>query len=446
MKWAFSTLVIFLSLVLNACSDSNSTNFGADPAEIRFVNLVPNAPTLIFELNDTLFAEVSYAQSSSLRSVSASTFNSAVSYLNADADEAIEVFRNESFGTVAGREYSVIISGSLDSPTVTVIDTLSTGEITSGTTELHFFNGSSLASGVDVYLSENISEASINGLSPMALTANGSTLVQTTDSGKRRLLVTATGDDTVIYDGGVIDLISQTRRLYALVDNFNIGSDIRAIQIGTISASGLVDERLPTRFRVANMIADIAAVDINLDGVPIFEDLAFEQISSYLETATAQYEVTTTLVDQPAMVLHTLNRQFIAGESRTYVVTGSSATGQVQGRIFLDDRRPVQSGAQVRIINAAADAASLDVYFLVPEQLVTDAVARIADFTLLTTSMLLLEGSEYDVVFTGAGEDTILAGPQRISIANGGIYSVIVRDASGGGTPGGIVIINDVVE
>jgi hypothetical protein len=280
----------------------------------------------------------------------------------------------------------------------------------------------------------------------MALTANGSTLVQTTDSGKRRLLVTATGDDTVIYDGGVIDLISQTRRLYALVDNFNIGSDIRAIQIGTISASGLVDERLPTRFRVANMIADIAAVDINLDGVPIFEDLAFEQISSYLETATAQYEVTTTLVDQPAMVLHTLNRQFIAGESRTYVVTGSSATGQVQGRIFLDDRRPVQSGAQVRIINAAADAASLDVYFLVPEQLVTDAVARIADFTLLTTSMLLLEGSEYDVVFTGAGEDTILAGPQRISIANGGIYSVIVRDASGGGTPGGIVIINDVVE
>ena len=47
MKWAFSVLVILLSLFLNACGGDDDFNRRfVDPSQVRFVNLVPNAPTL----------------------------------------------------------------------------------------------------------------------------------------------------------------------------------------------------------------------------------------------------------------------------------------------------------------------------------------------------------------------------------------------------------------
>ena len=84
MKWAFSVLVILLSLFLNACGGDDDFNRRfVDPSQVRFVNLVPNAPTLSYDLNGTLFATVSYAQSSGLRTVSAGSFEAVVSHFDA---------------------------------------------------------------------------------------------------------------------------------------------------------------------------------------------------------------------------------------------------------------------------------------------------------------------------------------------------------------------------
>jgi hypothetical protein len=449
MKWAFSTSMLLLTFLLNACSgDDNAFNNRAVAAQVQFVNLVPNSPALIFDLSGSLFANVSYAQASGFQLVNLGTFQADVNYLNAAGTAEVDVFSTDDFATVSNREYSVMITGSLGSPTVTILDNLRPAEIADGTSEIHFFNGSSLASGVDIYLSENTTEATINGLSPIALSTNGSTTLTTVDSGARRMLVTASGDDTVIYDGGVVVLANQARRLFAVLDNFSVGGDVRMIQVGTVSASGLIDERLPSRIRVANMVSDIAAVDVTLDGMSYLDDLAYQQVSGYTELDADQYTIATTLIDQPAMVLHENNRTLVAGDSRTLVVTGASATGEVQGRFLFDNRRPVESVAQVRVINAAPDAGNLDVYILSPDQLVTDVlvVPRLSNFTLLTNGLLLLEGGEYDVVFTAVGENTILVGPERVAMTNGGIYSIIVSDADGGGAPGEIVLADDFVQ
>jgi hypothetical protein len=148
------------------------------------------------------------------------------------------------------------------------------------------------------------------------------------------------------------------------------------------------------------------------------------------------------------VVLHENNRTLVSGDSRTLVVTGASVTGEVQGRFLFDNRRPVESVAQVRVINAAPDSGNLDVYIISPDQLVTDAfvVPRLSNFTLLTNGLLMLEGGEYDVVFTAVGDETILVGPERVAITNGGIYSIIVSDADGGGAPGEIVLADDFVQ
>lgn len=449
MKWAFSTSVLLLSLFLNACSsDDDLFNNQAVAAQVQFVNLIPNSPTLNFDLSGSPFANVSYAQASGFQLVNLGTFQADVTYINAGVTAVVDVFSTDDFLTTSNRAYSLMITGSLGAPTLTILDNLRPAEITDGSTEIQLFNGSSLASGVDVYLSENIAETSINGLSPVNLATNGFSALSTTDSGQRRMLVTASGDDTVIYDGGVVELANQARLLFAVLDSFSVGGGVRMIQINPTSASGLLDERLPTQVRVANMISDVAAIDVTLDGNSFLDGLAYQQVSAYTELDADQYIFVTTLVDQPAVALQEESRALIAGDSRTLVVTGASASGEVQGRFLFDNIRPIESAAQVRVINAAPDAGNLDVYFLEADQLVTDAftVPRLSDFTLLANGLLLLEGGEYDVVFTAPNEDTILMGPEQITISNGGIYSLIVSDADGGGVPGDIVLADDFIQ
>ena len=143
------------------------------------------------------------------------------------------------------------------------------------------------------------------------------------------------------------------------------------------------------------------------------------------------------------MVLQEEQRRLIAGESRTLVLAGTAATGDVQGRFLTDTRRPLDTGAQLRIINAAADAGNLDIYVANPDALVTSTTPVLSDFTLLTNGSLFLEGGEYDVSFTEPNESTVLVGPDRITLTNGGIYSLFLVDAEGGGVPGGIILVDD---
>jgi hypothetical protein len=37
----------------------------------------------------------------------------------------------------------------------------------------------------------------------------------------------------------------------------------------------------------------------------------------------------------------------------------------------------------------------------------------------------------------------VLVGPDRITLTNGGIYSLFLVDAEGGGVPGGIILVDD---
>lgn len=444
MKWAFSVLVILLSLFLNACGGDDDFNRRfVDPSQVRFVNLVPNAPTLSYDLNGTLFATVSYAQSSGLRTVSPGSFEAVVSHFDAAGTTEVIIDTNESLGTETNRDYSVLVTGSLAAPTLSVIDVEEAGEIAAGSSEIHFFNGSTLTSGLDIYLSGDLTSASINGLTPTSLAVNASSSISTVDSGERRILVTASGDDSVIYDGGVVELEAEVRTLLAVADSFGVGGGVRMIRINATSASGFIDERLPTSFRVANMVADIAAVDINLDEAPAFANLAFGTVSAFEELDTNEHLFAATLVSQPAAVLQEEQRRLIAGESRTLVLAGTAATGDVQGRFLTDTRRPVDTGAQLRIINAAADAGNLDIYVANPDALVTSTTPVLSDFTLLTNGSLFLEGGEYDVSFTEPNESTVLVGPDRITLTNGGIYSLFLVDAEGGGVPGGIILVDD---
>lgn len=97
------------------------------------------------------------------------------------------------------------------------------------------------------------------------------------------------------------------------------------------------------------------------------------------------------------------------------------------------------------VVNAAADVGALDFYLLAPSQPVSDATATFNALSYLTNGTVSVEAGAYDVVFTAAGEETVLFGPERITVDARGLNSLYLAEAPGGGTPLRLVRGGDLV-
>jgi hypothetical protein len=435
------TLLLLLNL---GCSDSdNDDDETPESAQVRAINLVTGSPALQVTLDSVILGNVSYAQSTGLGEMAGNTYEITVSYLDADGDDRLEIIEEEGITFANEREVTLIVTGSLESARLTVIEHELAEDIPDDSTEIHFFHGSTSEESIALYLSDTPDVDSINGISPKLLQPEEPTELSTVPSGSYRLFITRESEEEVIYDSGEFDLASGTRRLLFSGDYFGPGGALRMVRVNNSSSSNFVDEKFPSAIRVANMIADSELADVRLNGDAVFTDLAFGRISDYIEVPAELIDLTMTLPDQPLAELWADDRQLIAGEHRTLIVAGSSALDEVQGRFLLDEQRRIESGAQINIVNASPGAGNLDVYFLIPGQQLEDVGPIFTNFTLLTNGSGLLEGRTYDLVFTRAEEDTVVLGPERVTLVNSGIYTIIVTDADGGGTPADIVLGGD---
>jgi hypothetical protein len=119
-----------------------------------------------------------------------------------------------------------------------------------------------------------------------------------------------------------------------------------------------------------------------------------------------------------------------------------------------DDPRPIPLFAKVRIIHASVTAASLDpdtvdIYVTAPGTDISDesVVPTLADVPYLAnTGYLAVAGGTYDITVTVSGSRTPAIGPlQNVAVEDGGIYTVIARDALPGdaATDLGVILIDD---
>ena len=61
------------------------------------------------------------------------------------------------------------------------------------------------------------------------------------------------------------------------------------------------------------------------------------------------------------------------------------------------------------------------------------------------TGFLSVPAGSYDVTVTPSGTKSAAIGPATISVANNGIYTAVARDNAGGGTPLGLILLDDFV-
>ena len=266
--------------------------------------------------------------------------------------------------------------------------------------------------------------------------------------GDYQIRVTPAGvPGTVVFDSGTVRLDAGGDLLVSAVQNTTTGSSPITLLVTTTSGATLniLDRAAPARLRVVHASPDTPAVNVYANDnftTPVVSNLAFPNLTGFVEVPGGTYNIKVTPTGNVGLIAINANPTFAAG--REYSVLAVGRLAAIEPLVLTEDRRRVATQAKVRIIHGSPTAGAVDIYVVAPGASIASAAPNFANVPFkANTGYVSLAAGAYDVIVTPTGSKTAAIGPARITVANSGVYSVVARDAAGGGVPLGIISLDD---
>lgn len=425
---------VLCSILVTGCGGGNdNTDFtAADIGAIQVLNAVSDAPPLTFLIEDTTFATLSFGQASAFSSLDDGSFEIRTLFTDLEQD-TIELF-DENVRVEDGEQTTVVLAGTVAAPVEIIISALNP-DVATAATELLVLNTAG-AGTLDVFVTEPDAELA----NPLANVANNAVSdVLATTPGTRRLRVTAAGSSTVLYDSGNFELGGGGRALVHVKPYFGPGgAGVTAALVIGGSTTGFGNQTLPSTVRIANAIADEPAADAVLTGIDTSATLSAIPANSFSATnafAPGMIDLSVNLQTDPGTQFFADTANLNGGEQRTLLVAGLFGNDTTIGRLALDPIRPLATAAQLNVLNGSISADDIDIYLLAPNETVTGTVPVIADLAVLANSNIQILPGTFDLLITETGQSATLAGPISVTFSTALIYTLLITDADGGGTP-----------
>lgn len=267
------------------------------------------------------------------------------------------------------------------------------------------------------------------------------------------------------YDSGTVTLPDGADLVIAAVPNTTLGeSPVSLVVLDSDGSSEILSDGTPAALRVVHASSNTPAVDVFADGAALIEGLEFPNfapVDGPTEVTAGTYSVAVAPAGAgvEGAAIGPADLEFAAGTTTDVIAVGR--LGGTEGTIEEltvtladDDPRQIPLFAKVRIIHASVTAASLDpdtvdIYVTAPGTDITDesvAPTLTGVAYLANTGYLSVAGGTYDITVTVNGSRTPAIGPlQDVVLEDGGIYTVIARDALPGdaATDLGVILIDD---
>lgn len=268
-------------------------------------------------------------------------------------------------------------------------------------------------------------------------------------AGNYQIRVTPAGvPGTVVFDSGTINLAAGSDLLLAAVPYVGPGaSPIQLVVMNGTGVSEILDRATPVALRVVHDSPDAPPVDVVVNdnfASPLIRNLSYPNFAGYVEVPAAQYNVKVTPAGNPGVIAINANLSLVAG--RSYSVYAVNPLSSIEALVLEDDTRPIATQAKVRIVHGSPAAGRVDIYVTAPGASIASLAPNFANIALKQeTGFVSLAAGTYTVTVTPAGTKTPAIGPLNITVAAGGVYTAVARDAVGGGAPLGLILLDDFV-
>jgi len=448
-------LSILFSLFLGglvACSDSD--NDLPDPpenpapaqlAKVQIVHASPDAPKVNLAVDGITFIEnVDYLVATPLTDLTVGSHTADVNAILPDGS-TIEAFPTIEADFAVDTIYTVLAVNTLANIEPLILTRADTA-VTAGNARIQVVHAAANAPIVDVYATAP--GADLAASAPL-VTADFKDSLDATEvpAGDYQIRITPAGDaGTVVYDSGTINLPDGGDFTIAAVTN--VGPGAQPVNLLLLSPSGavsLLNAATPTSVRVVHASPDAPAVDVIANdnfAQPLIADLGYALWAGYVDLAADSYNIKVVPSGETEPVVINADLDLAAGTA--YNVIASDVLETITPLVLTADNRRVGTEAKLRVVHASPTAQNVDIYLVAPQTDITDVTPTLSDvpFQADTDFLSVAEGS-YDVIVTPTGTKDAAIGPATLALSAGGIYTIIARDAQGGGGPLNVILLDD---
>jgi hypothetical protein len=435
------------ALLISACTSGSKFPDPTGKGSIQAINAISTSPNIAFRVEERSIGNINFKSASSKTPFDDFEYNLNFDALLAGESEPTRI-ASQLLQVVKDMEYTLIISGDLVAPTVTLWERAVREYAEGGTVlEASFGHFSPALGDVDVYFADSaIVPAAGNEVG--TLTPGGKLPPMDVQAGDYVLTITTAGMPAdILFTSDVITMQAATTMLFIIFDtdaNDRGPVSVRAFNSETGATTALIDPLYPPTVRFIHALQDLGAVDIYVDDpltIPAVEDQNFRDVSAEIEVPVGALPITYTAFDNIGTILVDANISITTGIRADYYVLGDAASPASVATV--QDRRSVETLAKFTVVYTETNHDSLDFYIVEAGADIADLSARYTGLTAGLDPLLTQwpEGS-YDVYLTVTGEKTVVAGPLQVDLVLGDVVTAIIYDAVDTATAD-IVIIPD---
>jgi hypothetical protein len=442
---------VLVALATAGCSKSHGNGNGSVKPLLAAFNAASDMPDVTFLRVEEVWSSMPFTSGTAYRSVDPDTYTiNFDSLLPGDATTTCQgdVNKNgvkdtnectrvatQSVNVVNGHEYLAALTGKYGALAVRVyddtphvFDNITTdGNGIDTNLQVQIFNWSSTLGPVDVYLEPPGTNLSVTQVK--ATLQPGDEFNGLVNSGDYVLTITPVANPNApVYTSDNVTLSQQTRVGFAIFDGTS--DTTSAVRVSRFRDQGgdLLDRRQPTLLRAANVSPSIGTVDIyaqedythTLFGVlPVNQETPYVALDPSWLTLL---ELDVTPTNNVGVLLKRDQLSFTKGQRTTYFLAQTSA-GAFNSLTGVDATRRLAPYAQLRAVNSFGS--NLD-FYIIPHgnNVFTSTINQSLSTASVGASQEFAPGS-FDIIIAKTGTDTFVYGPQQVTLAGGGIYTIV---------------------
>lgn len=428
------TAAIALALLAAGCAESERPQ-PTGAAFFRGLNAMVSSPALTFSIEERGLESLGYKQVAAAQQFDDFSYTFNWDFTRAGDDDESRL-ASTFIDTLADQDYLIVVTGTIAAPQVLVWERPDREWDGSETVfRIDFGHAAPAIGEVDVYVGpegtvpmqgESIASLAFGDfLPPVELEADTYVVFVTEKDDPAAILLQS---DTVIFSA------AQSFTGTVLDPDPNITGDLAFRLINaTGAASELADINSPPQVRFLHASLDEVAVDISINGDtanPVVTALAFGEFAADVDIPTGDTSITLTEAGNPGVILLEQAVNNIPGSRNTYLING--AAGSIATTALLDDLRPRETNARLRVANMSLNQQTVDVFLVEPGTDINDdevAPSLVNVVYPINSAVLQIVAGSYELWLTARNDKTmVFAGPVAIDFANGDTVELALLD------------------
>ncbi len=434
MTGIFRALIVaaLAAAILGGCAETSLPQ-ATGKGTINAINAMPASPSVSFLIEERVLGNVGYKAILGRQSFDDLTFNFNFEFIG-PGDTAPTRVATEFLDVVADTDYMFVLTGSITAPDVTLWER---PERDWSGTETVFEAGiahlSPALGDLDVYFAPT-GTAPVLGEERAKLSFGERVPEIDLENGEYELIITVRDDPaTILYQSHPV--IYSARVSYTLAI-FDADPSITGnISVRSISSLGLSSELpdpgfMPT-LRTVHAAFGTENIDIYADEdftAAIFSDLGFGQSTGDLAVDDGILLYTYTVVGDSGVIIDE-EAQFVPRGQRVSTFLAGPPGPDLSRIILPDNRRSIETHAKLRLIQAAANFETLDLYLVDAGTDITDINPTFAGMPFgLATDFAAQAAGSYDFILTLPGEKVLIATPLQLDLLDGDVVEALMID------------------